>query len=163
MTKKRQAGKSITGQPGRLIFCCSGASNVGALSYLAAIRLAQEGSGNFSCIAGIGGNIPPMIRAAKDAEERIVIDGCPIGCARRIMDSNLVPVDRYFIVTELGIKKTHNFDVDDCDVDIIVKEVHDSDEKVLPPTFSLDAGSKKGMTAPHESDIRFPRESYVNS
>jgi len=144
MTKKRQAGKSITGQPGRLIFCCSGASNVGALSYLASIRLAQEGSGNFSCIAGIGGNIPPMIRAAKDAQERIVIDGCPTGCARRIMDSNLVPVDRYVIVTELGIIKTHDFDVDDCDVDIIVKEVHDSDEKAPPANLLVGRRLKEG-------------------
>ena len=127
-----------------LIFCCSGASNVGALSYLAAIRLAQEGSGNFSCIAGIGGNIPPMIRAAKEAQERIVIDGCPTGCARRIMDSNLIPIDRYAIVTELGIKKTHDFDVDDSDVDIIAKEVI-APKKMLPPqTFWSDAGFRNG-------------------
>jgi len=144
MTKKRRDTLTSGEQPGRLIFGCSGASNVGALSYLAAIRLAQEGFGNFSCIAGIGGNIPPMIRAAKDAQERIVIDGCPIGCARRIMDSNLVPIDRYVIVTELGIGKTHDFDVDDCDVDIIVKEVHDSDEKAPPANLLVGRRLKEG-------------------
>jgi uncharacterized metal-binding protein len=73
-----------------------------------------------------------MIRAAKDAPERIVIDGCPTGCARRIMDSNLIQIDRYVIVTELGINKTHDFDVDDCDVDIIVKKVHASDGNAPP-------------------------------
>jgi uncharacterized metal-binding protein len=144
MTKKRRNTLTSGEQPKRLIFCCSGASNVGALSYLAAIRLAQEGFGNFSCIAGIGGNIPPMIRSAKDAEERIVIDGCPTGCARRIMDSNLIPIDRYVIVTELGKKKTHDFDVDDCDVDIIVKEVHDSDEKSPPANLLVGRRLKEG-------------------
>ena len=52
-------------EPDCLIFCCSGASNVGVLSFQAAIRLAQEGFGEFSCIAGIGSGNPPMIRKAK--------------------------------------------------------------------------------------------------
>ena len=132
MPKKRRAAKSTKDQPGRLIFCCSGASNVGFLSYLAAIRLAQEGFGNFSCIAGIGGNNLPMIRAAKIAPERIVIDGCPIGCARRIMDSNLIAVDCYVIATELGITKTHDFDVSDHDVDTVTREVRRPQEKAPP-------------------------------
>ncbi|MCK9590698.1 MAG: putative zinc-binding protein, partial [Methanoregula sp.] len=85
--------------PGRLIFCCSGASNVGVLSFQAAIQLAQEGFGSFSCIAGIGSNNQPMIRAAKLAGERVLIDGCPIGCGKKIMDASKVPVDRYLIVT----------------------------------------------------------------
>jgi uncharacterized metal-binding protein len=109
--------------PERLIFCCSGASNVGILSFQAAIRLAQEGFGAFSCIAGIGSKDPPMIRAAKSAGKRIVIDGCAIGCAKKIMDANLIPIDRYVIVTELGIDKTHDFDVDDNDLETVLDEV----------------------------------------
>jgi uncharacterized metal-binding protein len=136
MTKKRRDTQDSGEKPGRLIFCCSGASNVGFFSYHAAIRLAQEGYGNFSCIAGIGGNNLPMIRAAKNAPERIVIDGCPIGCAKRIMDSNLIPVDRYIVVTELGIKKTHDFDVDDRDVDTVIKGVK-RPQKTAPPVNPL--------------------------
>lgn len=107
----------------RLIFCCSGASNVGVLSFQATIRLAQEGFGVFSCIAGIGSKNPPMIRAAQSAGERVVIDGCPVGCARTIMDANLIPIDRYVVVTELGIDKNHGFDIEDSDVETVVKEV----------------------------------------
>src|SRR5512139_3322752 len=107
----------------RLIFCCSGASNVGILSFQAAIRLAQEGFGAFSCIAGIGSKNPPMIRAAKSAGERVVIDGCPISCARKIMELNQIPVDRYLIVTELGIDKTHDLDIKKSDIETVVLEV----------------------------------------
>jgi uncharacterized metal-binding protein len=107
----------------RLIFCCSGASNVGILSFQAAIRLAQDGFGVFSCIAGIGSRNPPMIRNAKSACERVVIDGCPVGCARKIMDANLIHVDRYVIITELGIDKTHRLDIEDSDIGIVVREV----------------------------------------
>ena len=107
----------------RLIFCCSGASNVGILSFQAAIRLAREGFGAFSCIAGIGSRNPPMIRTAKSAGERVVIDGCPVGCARKIMEINQIPVDRYVIVTELGIDKTHGLDIENSDIKTVVQEV----------------------------------------
>jgi len=134
MTRKRRETQVSRKEPERLIFCCSGASNVGFLANLAAIRLAQEGFGNFSCIAGIGGNNLPMIRAAKNAPERIVIDGCPIGCAKRIMDAHQVPVDRYLIVTELGIRKTHEFDVEDGEVHIIAKEARHPQNRAPPTT-----------------------------
>ncbi len=107
----------------RLIFCCSGASNVGVVSFQAAIRLAQEGFGAFSCIAGIGSRNPPMIRKAKSAGERVVIDGCPIGCSRKIMEMNQIPVDRYLIVTELGIDKTHDLEIENNDIETVVLEV----------------------------------------
>lgn len=109
--------------PERLIFCCSGASNVGVLSLQAAIRLAKGGFGAFSCIAGIGSTNAPMIRATKLAGERVLIDGCPIGCGKKIMDQNRVPVDRYVIVTELGIDKTHGLDIEECDIETVVENV----------------------------------------
>jgi uncharacterized metal-binding protein len=117
MTKKSHPASD------RRIFCCSGASNVGVLSFRAAIQLAQEGFGFFSCIAGIGSSNQPMIRAAKLAGERVLIDGCPIGCGKKIMDQNRVPVDRYLIVTELGIDKTHGLDIEECDIETVVENV----------------------------------------
>jgi uncharacterized metal-binding protein len=120
--------------PDRLIFCCSGASNVGVLSFKAAIQLAQDGFGAFSCIAGIGSRNPPMIRAAKSARERVVIDGCPVGCARKIMDANLISIDRYVVVSELGIGKTHTFDIENSDVVAVVEEVKLHKEGALPVT-----------------------------
>jgi uncharacterized metal-binding protein len=117
MTKKSHPASD------RRIFCCSGASNVGVLSFRAAIRLAQEGFGSFSCIAGIGSSNPPMIRAAKLAGERVLIDGCPVGCGKKIMDANKVPVDRYIVVTELGIDKTHGLDIGKCDIGTVVNAI----------------------------------------
>jgi len=73
-----------------------------------------------------------MIRATKSAGERLVIDGCPIGCAKKIMDANLIPIDRYVIVTELGIDKTHDFDVDDNDLETVLDEVKRPQEGSLP-------------------------------
>ncbi|MBF0245437.1 MAG: zinc-binding protein, partial [Planctomycetes bacterium] len=40
-----------------LIFACSGAADVGAVTDLAARRLTKEGAGKMFCLAGIGGKV----------------------------------------------------------------------------------------------------------
>jgi uncharacterized metal-binding protein len=64
-----------------------------------------------------------MIRAAKSAEECVLIDGCPVGCGKKIMDAYKVPVDRYIIVTELGIDKTHDLEIDEQEIGTVTEAV----------------------------------------
>jgi uncharacterized metal-binding protein len=42
----------------------------------------------------------------KAADERIVIDGCPVACAKKIMDDKGLVIDHYVMITDLGIAKT---------------------------------------------------------
>jgi uncharacterized metal-binding protein len=35
-----------------------------------------------------------------------VIDGCPVACAKKIMDDKGLAIDRYVLITDLGIQKT---------------------------------------------------------
>lgn len=91
----------------RIIYSCSGiGSNVGQLANAAACRLALEGFGSGSCLAGVGGNVDKLIGIGRDADERVVIDGCPVACAKKIMDAQGLPINRYVVITELGIEKT---------------------------------------------------------
>jgi uncharacterized metal-binding protein len=91
----------------RIIYSCSGiGSNVGQLANAAACRLAGEGYGGGSCLAGLGGGVEKLVGIGKAADERIVIDGCPVACAKKIMDDKGLPIDRYVLITDLGISKT---------------------------------------------------------
>jgi uncharacterized metal-binding protein len=91
----------------RIIYSCSGiGSNVGQLANAAACQLANEGYGGGSCLAGVGGGIEKLVGAGKAADERIVIDGCPVACAKKIMDDKGLTIDHYVMITELGIVKT---------------------------------------------------------
>jgi len=95
------------GGKARIIYACSGiGSNAGQLANAAACRLAAEGFGTGSCLAGLGGNIEKLVAAGKAADERVVIDGCPVGCAKKILDDRGLAIDRYVVVTALGIEKT---------------------------------------------------------
>jgi uncharacterized metal-binding protein len=91
----------------RIIYACSGiGSNVGQLANAAACQLAREGYGSGSCLAGVGGGIEKLVGIGKTADERIVIDGCPVACAKKIMDNQGIGIDRYVMITDLGITKT---------------------------------------------------------
>ena len=108
----------------RIIYSCSGiGSNVGQLANAAACRLAREGYGSGSCLAGVGGGIEKLVNVGKSADERIVIDGCPVGCAKKIMDDKGLSVDRYVLITDLGITKIPGPAYDGSDVQIVVNAV----------------------------------------
>jgi uncharacterized metal-binding protein len=46
-----------------------------------------------------------MIQTAKDADLNVVIDGCPMDCARKIFDRAGVANYKQIKVTDLGIEK----------------------------------------------------------
>ena len=108
----------------RIIYACSGiGSNVGQLANAAACRLTQEGYGGGSCLAGVGGSIDKLVGVGKSADERIVIDGCPVACAKKIMDDKGLSIDRYVLITDLGITKTPGPAYADSDVQTVVNAV----------------------------------------
>jgi uncharacterized metal-binding protein len=99
-----------------LIFSCAGSSNVGQIANQAAVRLTQEGIGRYFCLAGIGGHVSGMIESTKAGKMLIAIDGCPVACAKKTLEHAGFNIDEYIQVTELGIEKNHNFDLESMDV-----------------------------------------------
>ncbi len=88
----------------RMIYACSGGSNVGQIANEAAKELTAHRFGKFHCLAGIGGDVGKMGEAAAAADERVVNDGCPVQCAKKILDARGLVMDRYVVITDLGIQ-----------------------------------------------------------
>ncbi len=106
-----------------LILSCSGASNAGQISNKAAMVLDEEGTGRFYCLAGVGGNLVDMVEPAREAERRVLIDGCPIGCGKAVLEQAGLEIDCYVVVTELGVKKQHTFNFTEAEVRKVVAKV----------------------------------------
>jgi len=106
-----------------MILACSGGSNVGQLSNRAAVELTQEGFGKMFCLAGIGGNLSGFIQSAKDVPAMVAIDGCAVGCAKAILANAQVPNPNYLVLTDLGIEKNKNFNLDAVDVQTVKEAV----------------------------------------
>ena len=89
-----------------MIFPCAGACNVGQLANDLAKSLSNNGTGKMACIAAVGAGGMLAINAAKQTKIILVLDGCPVGCAKKILDKNGVTTTTQVIMTELGLKKT---------------------------------------------------------
>lgn len=89
----------------RLIFPCSGASDTGELSDRVARKLTREGNGSMACLAGIGGRISGIQLSAEAAGAILVIDGCPLSCAKKTLELAGLKNIRHIQLSELGYLK----------------------------------------------------------
>ncbi len=88
-----------------LLYACSGSANVGEIADKAARELAFAGEGAMFCLAGLGGDIQGMVQTARDADVNMVIDGCPMDCAKKTFDRHGINNYKHVRVTDLGIEK----------------------------------------------------------
>jgi len=107
-------------EPKRIIFPCAGQANVGQLTNLAALQLTEEGYGNIACAALLSIGAENLVANAKNADEVVVLDGCPMRCAQKIAESQGVTVGQHLIMTELGIAKGPSKSYTNGDVETIV-------------------------------------------
>ncbi len=106
-----------------LIFTCSGSSNVGQISNQVGVKLTQDGMGRFFCLAGIGGHVSGMIESTKAGKILVAIDGCPVACAKKTLEHAGFNIDEYIQITELGIEKNHNLNLNPSDVGKVVNQL----------------------------------------
>ena len=89
----------------KLIFPCSGASNVGEIADHAARQLTSDGVGRMYCLAGIGGRVSGIIASTESAGKILAIDGCPSDCAKNtLLQAGFNEFD-HVRVTDLGLIK----------------------------------------------------------
>lgn len=92
-------------QAPKLIFPCSGAADVGGIADQAARKLSRDGTGSMYCLAGIGGRVPGIMKSTEGASAVLVIDGCPINCARKTLEQAGFSEFRHLQLADLGFKK----------------------------------------------------------
>lgn len=88
-----------------LIFPCSGGSDCGAVSDQAARTLTKDGTGKMYCLAGLGGDVAPIIANTKAAGKVLAIDGCNLDCARKTLERVGIAVSAHVRLADLGMEK----------------------------------------------------------
>jgi len=89
-----------------LIFTCAGAAYCGQLANRVGLQLMQQGVGGLFCIAAVAAGIGDKTERARQARERMTLDGCADQCARKILEKAGLAVDRHVVLTALGIEKS---------------------------------------------------------
>lgn len=89
----------------KLIFACSGASDLGHLADLAARKLAATGAGQMFCLAGIGGRVSGIIASTRSAAAVLAVDGCPLDCTRKCLEQAGLSFTAHLRLTDLGMER----------------------------------------------------------
>ena len=103
--ERRRAMSSGNARKTVLCYACSGGANVGEVADRAARQLMDEGLGTMWCLAGIGAGVEPIVENARQADANIVLDGCPVDCARKCFDRAGIANYTQIRLTDLGIEK----------------------------------------------------------
>lgn len=88
-----------------IIYSCSGSANLGQACNELALRLMERGEGRMGCLSGVGGHAPNMVLSAQSADMVIVLDGCQMGCALKVIEHAGAKASYHLVATDLGLVK----------------------------------------------------------
>jgi uncharacterized metal-binding protein len=100
-----QKKSGCCGGASRLVFACSGASDVGAVADQAARRVSRMRLASMGCLAAVAVGLDFAMDPVKVAERIIVIDGCPENCAKLAMKKAGATSFDHILLSELGMEK----------------------------------------------------------
>ena len=89
----------------KLVFPCSGGSDVGAVTDQAARKLTRDGAGKMYCLAGIGGRVTGIMETTTAAAQVLAIDGCEQDCVRKTLELAGFTKFVHLRLSDLGMAK----------------------------------------------------------
>ena len=95
-----------------LVYSCSGCSSAAQLANAIALRLDRAGRAEMSCIAGVGGDVPSLVRLAVSGRPVVAIDGCALKCVAGCLARHRVHPAVHCELAKMGVKKRYKTDFD---------------------------------------------------
>ncbi|MBK8440847.1 MAG: zinc-binding protein [Rhodobacter sp.] len=106
-----------------LVYSCSGCSSAAQMANHLAIRLDRLGIAEMSCIAGVGGDVPKLVRTARSGRRIIAIDGCVLACVRNCLARHDVVAETHHFLSDLGVRKRYGTDFDQDEAERVLDEI----------------------------------------
>lgn len=106
-----------------LVYSCSGCSSAAQTANDIAIAVDRAGVAEMSCIAGVGGDVPSLVRTATSGRPVVAIDGCRLACARACLARHGVTPDLHLQLAERGVRKRMGQDPDPVEADELADDL----------------------------------------
>ncbi|MFN3417088.1 MAG: putative zinc-binding protein [Caldimonas sp.] len=107
--------------PLTLAYSCSGCSSAAQMANHLALRLDREGLAEMSCIAGVGGDVPSLLRKLHEAvgggRPVLAIDGCALACVKHSLARHGIVPTAHVQLGEQGVRKAYHADFDPAQAD----------------------------------------------
>lgn len=103
-----------------LVYACSGCSSAAQMANFVAVRLDREHVAEMSCIAGVGGDVLPLVKLARSGRPILAIDGCRLHCVRNCLARHGVSSALHYCLADSGVRKRmhDDFDVDEAEMQL---------------------------------------------
>lgn len=95
-----------------LVYACSGCSNVAQLCNRIALELDRAGQARMSCISGVGGEVPSLVKLARSGLPILALDGCELACVQACLAKVHVTPAVHLVLTAQGLRKRQGCDAD---------------------------------------------------
>lgn len=140
-----------------LVYSCSGASSAAQMANHIAVKLDRLKVAEMSCIAGVGGDVKPLVRTAKSGRPIIALDGCPLHCAAQILKRHGITADQHYDLSKMGVKKQYHEDFDPQEAARMLQRIrHDIKPAARAETDSAatpnNAASSLSSSSPNSAD-----------
>ena len=106
-----------------VVYSCSGCSSAAQMANFIALRLDREGVAEMSCIAGVGGAVPHLVKTAISGRPILALDGCPLSCARACLNQCGVEPTAHIVLSEHGVKKRYHAEFDQAEAEAMLARV----------------------------------------
>lgn len=108
-----------------LVYSCSGCSSAAQLANQVALRLDRSGVAEMSCIAGVGGDVPHLLKIAQSGRPILALDGCPLVCVASTLARHGLTAQRHYQLQQYGVKKRQHEDFDPEQAATVLQQVLD--------------------------------------
>lgn len=106
-----------------LVYSCSGCSSAAQLANHLAVKLDRLGLAEMSCIAGVGGDVPHLLKIARSGRPIIAIDGCPLACVKSSLGRHGLVPERHYQLQHYWVKRRQHEDFDAAQAAEVLEEV----------------------------------------
>ena len=136
-----------------LVYSCSGCSSAAQMANHVAVRLDRSGVAEMSCIAGIGGDVPSLLKTARSGRPIIALDGCALVCVKSSLARHGITPDRHYQLQEHGVKKRQHEDFDPQQAGLLLERVN---ADLLAQPFNAVAGIDPAAGAIDQNQVSCP-------
>ena len=138
-----------------LVYSCSGASSAAQMANYIAVKLDRLKVAEMSCIAGVGGDVKPLVRTAKSGRPIIALDDCPLHCAAQILRRHGITANQHYDLSKMGVKKQYHEDFDPQEAARMLQRIRDD----IKPAAAVETNS----AATPNNAVSSPSDSSPNS
>ena len=102
--EEKKAGCPCTEKVDKVVLACSGQSDLGEITDLLARKLKKNNVRTMKCLVQVAIDNKALIESVKSSNV-LVLDGCPVDCAKKIMEKAGISGFNYIRITDYGYKK----------------------------------------------------------